>query len=227
MPPRARICPVIARALIHGLLGRLGAGRIEVVDGGSRRSFGPRNAELSAVVKVDRPACWRAAARRGSRGLGESYADGAWDCDDLVTLVRIAAREAPRLDRLRAPLVPLRNALASRTRLNTRTRAREQIAAHYDLGNDLFELFLDETMTYSCGVFETPATSLADAQEAKFDMVCRKLELEPDDHLLEIGTGWGSLALYAASEYGCRVTTTTLSREQHAVATDRVRQAGL
>jgi cyclopropane-fatty-acyl-phospholipid synthase len=218
---------MIARTLIHGLVGRLRHGRIEVVEDGARRSFGPAGAELSVVVRVRDPSFWRALARRGSRGLGESYADGAWDCDDLVTLVRIAAREAPRLDRLRAPVAPLRNAFAARTRLNTRARARDQAAAHYDLGNELFALFLDETMTYSCGVFEGPDSSLREAQEAKLDMVCRKLELDPADHLIEIGTGWGSLALHAAGEYGCRVTSTTLSREQHAVATERVREAGL
>jgi cyclopropane-fatty-acyl-phospholipid synthase len=218
---------VIARALVHGLLGRLRAGRIDVVDAGSRRSFGPPGAELAATVTVNDPSVWRAIARRGSRGLGESYAGGAWDCDDLVALVRIAAREVTRLDRWRAPTAPLRNALARRRRLNTRARAREQAAAHYDLGNELFALFLDETMTYSCAVFETPETSLRDAQKAKLDMVCRKLELQPADHLVEIGTGWGSLALHAAGEYGCRVTTTTLSRRQHAVATERVREAGL
>jgi cyclopropane-fatty-acyl-phospholipid synthase len=218
---------MIARTLIQALLGALRGGRIEVVEAGERRVFGPAGAGLSATVRIKDPTFWTAVMRRGSRGLGESYANGAWDCDDLVTLVRIAARQMPRLDGFRAPLAALRNALAARTRLNTRARAREQAAAHYDLGNELFALFLDETMTYSCAVFETPDTSLRDAQEAKLDMVCRKLELEPADHLVEIGTGWGSLALYAAGEYGCRVTTTTLSREQHAVATRRVRDAGL
>ena len=218
---------MIARAMVHGLLGRLRAGRVDVIEGGERRSFGPAGAELSAVVTVNDASVWRTLARRGSRGLGESYADGAWDCDDLVTLVRIAAREVARLDRLRAPLAPLRNGLAACTRRNTRARARAQAAAHYDLGNDLFALFLDDTMTYSCGVFDTPETSLRDAQEAKLDMVCNKLELDAGDHLVEIGTGWGSLAVHAAGEYGCRVTTTTLSREQHAVATVRVREAGL
>ena len=218
---------MIARTLIQALFGRVREGRIDVVEGGERRAFGPAGAELSAVVRINDPAFWGVVARRGSRGLGETYADGAWDCDDLVTLVRIAAREIPRFDRFRAPLAHLRNAVAARTRLNTRARARAQAAAHYDLGNELFALFLDETMTYSCGVFEAPDVSLRDAQEAKLDMVCRKLELEPADHLVEIGTGWGSLALHAADEYGCRVTTTTLSREQHAVATERVREAGL
>jgi len=218
---------MLARTLIHGLLGQLRSGRIDIVEGGTRSSFGPRDAELTPVVTVKNPAFWRALVRRGSRGLGESYACGAWECDDLVALVRIAAREVRPLDRLRAPLAPLRNALAARTRLNTRARARDQIAAHYDLGNELFALFLDETMTYSCAVFDTLETPLREAQEAKLDMVCRKLELEPADHLVEIGSGWGSLALHAAGEYGCRVTTTTLSREQHAVATQRVREAHL
>ncbi len=216
---------MIARALTHALLRGVRAGRIEVVEGAARRGFGARGTELRTEVTVRDPAFWRA-LRRGSRGLGESYADGLWDCDDLVSLIRIAAREAPRLDRLRAPFAPLRNAL-NRVPRNTRARAREQAAAHYDLGNELFGLFLDETMTYSCGVFESPDVSLLEAQEAKLDLVCRKLDLEPADHLLEIGTGWGSLALHAAGEYGCRVTTATLSREQHAVATERVRETGL
>jgi cyclopropane-fatty-acyl-phospholipid synthase len=218
---------MIERALVHALLRRLRAGRIEIVEDGERRSFGPRNAEPAVTVTVNDPSVWRSVARRGSRGLGESYAAGAWDCDDLVGLVRIAAREVRRLDRYRAPVAPVRNAIAARRRLKTRGRARAEIAAHYDLGNDLFALFLDDTMTYSCGVFEAPETPLRDAQATKLDLVCRKLELEPGDHLVEIGTGWGSLALHAAGEYGCRVTTTTLSSEQHSVAAARVREAGL
>ncbi|MCA9773815.1 MAG: class I SAM-dependent methyltransferase, partial [Myxococcales bacterium] len=101
------------------------------------------------------------------------------------------------------------------------------IAAHYDLGNDFFELFLDETMTYSCGVFERPEASMAEASRAKIDRLCRKLRLGPGDHLLEIGTGWGAFAIHAARKYGCRVTTTTISREQHAWAARKVREAGL
>jgi cyclopropane-fatty-acyl-phospholipid synthase len=101
------------------------------------------------------------------------------------------------------------------------------VAAHYDLGNELFALFLDETMTYSCAVFERPESSLREAQEAKLDIACRKLDLGPGDHLLEIGTGWGSLAIHAASRYGCKVTTTTISRAQHELAARRVREAGV
>ena len=168
-------------------------------------------------MRVHDPSFWRALPR-GSRAARGRVRGRRWDCDDLVTLVRIGAREMPRLDRWRRPLVPLRNLLA-RVPRNTRAGARRHVAAHYDLGNDLFRLFLDESMTYSCAVFERPHASLREAQEAKLDRVCRKLELGPDDHVLEIGTGWGSFALHAAGRYGCRVTTTTISREQHEVAT--------
>jgi cyclopropane-fatty-acyl-phospholipid synthase len=216
---------MIARALLSTLLRRVRTGRIEIAEPKGRRGFGPADAALRATVTVHDPAFWRSLLR-GSRGLGESYAAGAWDCDDLVALVRIGAREVARLDRVRARFAPLRNAL-TRVPRNTRMGARRNIAAHYDLGNELFALFLDETMTYSCGVFEGPETSLREAQESKLDLICRKLRLDPDDHLLEIGSGWGSLALHAAGNYGCRVTTATLSREQHELATARVRDAGL
>ena len=203
-------------------------GRIAIVDSrsGRRRGVGPADASLRTTITVHDPVAFWRGVGRGSRGIASTYADGAWDCDDLVALVRILAREVPRLDRLRRPLAPIRNAL-TRVPRNTRRRARRHIAAHYDLGNELFELFLDGTMTYSCGVWESPDATLHDAQLAKLDLACGKLELTPDDHLLEIGTGWGSMALHAAGAYGCRVTTTTLSREQHAIATERVRDAGL
>jgi cyclopropane-fatty-acyl-phospholipid synthase len=216
---------MIARTLLTAFLGRVRAGRIEIAEGDRRLALGPPDATLHAAVTVHDPSFWRAMTG-GSRGLAESYALGVWDCDDLVTLVRIAAREVPRLDRLRAPLAPIRNAL-TRVPRNTREAAPGHIAAHYDLGNELFALFLDETMTYSCGLFEAPGTSLRDAQKAKLDLVCRKLALGPDDHLLEIGSGWGSLAMHAAEAYGCRVTTATLSRAQHELAGERVRDAGL
>jgi cyclopropane-fatty-acyl-phospholipid synthase len=217
---------MIARTVVSAMLGRLRGSRIEIVEPeGGRREFGPRNAELTATITAHDPEFWRAAAR-GSLRLGELYAKGGWDCDDMVTLVRIGAREMPRLDRLRAPFAPVRTAL-NRIPRNTRAGARRHISAHYDRGNEMFRLFLDESMTYSCAYFERPGMSLHDAQIAKLDRVCSKLGLSPDDHLVEIGTGWGSLALHAAGEYGCRVTTTTISQEQHDVAVERVRAAGL
>jgi cyclopropane-fatty-acyl-phospholipid synthase len=163
---------------------------------------------------------------RGSLALADAYADGRWDSDDLVSLIRIGARELPRLDGLRRLLAPVRNAV-TRIPRNTREGARRHISAHYDLGNEMFRLFLDETMTYSCAYFESPDATLREAQEAKLDRICRKLELGPGDHVVEIGTGWGSFAMHAAGRYGCHVTTTTISRQQHALALERVRDAGL
>jgi cyclopropane-fatty-acyl-phospholipid synthase len=216
---------MLARFASSLILGRLREGRIEVVEDGRRRGFGPPDAPLVATVRVHDPSFWRALLG-GSRRLADAYGSGVWDTDDLVTLVRIGAREIPRLDRWRLPVARLRNAF-SRIPRNTRAGARRHVAAHYDLGNDLFRLFLDESMTYSCAVFEPPDASLREAQEAKLERVCRKLELGAEDHVLEIGTGWGSFALHAAGWFGCRVTTTTISRQQHAVATQRVREAGL
>jgi cyclopropane-fatty-acyl-phospholipid synthase len=217
---------MIARTAASAVLGRMRAGHVEIVEpDGTRHEFGPRDADLSTTLRAHEPGFWRALAR-GSRALAELYAEDGWDADDMVTAVRIGAREMPRLDRLRAPFAPLRNAF-TRIPRNTRAGARRHIAAHYDLGNEMFRLFLDDSMTYSCAYFEEPGMTLHDAQLAKLDRVCRKLELNPDDHLVEIGSGWGSLALHAAGEYGCRVTTTTISKEQHAVASERVRAAGL
>jgi len=184
---------------------------------------------LRARLDVHDAAIWRGLLR-GSLGLGETYAAGAWSSPDLVSLIRLAARNATQFDtlrrRARPVLTPLRG-LTSWARRNTPGRSRRQIAAHYDLGNDLYRLFLDETMMYSAAVFERPETTLHEAQLAKLDRICRKLQLQPQDHLLEIGTGWGAMAVHAAREYGCRVTTTTISAEQHAVAIERVREAGL
>jgi cyclopropane-fatty-acyl-phospholipid synthase len=216
---------MFARFASSLLLGRLREGRIEIVEGARRRGFGPLDAPLTATVRVHDPGFWRALLG-GSRRLADAYGSGMWDTGDLVTLVRIGAREMPRLDRWRRPVARLRSVLSPMPR-NTRAGARRHVSAHYDLGNDLFRLFLDESMTYSCAVFEPPDASLHEAQEAKLERVCRKLELGPEDHVLEIGTGWGSFALHAAGRFGCRVTTTTISREQHAVATERVREAGL
>jgi cyclopropane-fatty-acyl-phospholipid synthase len=216
---------VFARFVSSLLLSRLREGRLEIEEGGRLRAFGPPDAPVRATIRVHGPGFWRALLG-GSRELADAFGAGVWDSDDLVALVRIAAREMPRLDRWRRPLAPPRN-LFTRVPRNTRAGARRHIAAHYDLGNDLFQLFLDETMTYSCAVFESPEASLRDAQEAKLERVCRKLRLGPEDHVLEIGGGWGSFALHAAERHGCRVTTTTISREQHDVASQRVLEAGL
>ncbi|HWF75397.1 MAG TPA: class I SAM-dependent methyltransferase, partial [Solirubrobacteraceae bacterium] len=218
-----------ARGVLVRLLRRLRGGQLTVVapDGHTFRFGEPSS--LATTVTVRDPRAWRAWLQ-GSYGMANSYADGWWECEDLVVLTRIAARNVAALDRLRARLTPVRlpiQRLTRRVHAPTIRRSRRQIAAHYDLGNDLFATFLDETMMYSSAYFPTPEATLLEASVAKLDRVCSKLELGPDDHLLEIGTGWGGLAVHAASRYGCRVTTTTISREQYDLAVERVCEAGL
>jgi cyclopropane-fatty-acyl-phospholipid synthase len=213
----------LARSIVLAGLRRVRRGRVELYEGGVRRQvFGPPDADLRVTLDVNDPRAWRAMLR-GSHGVADAYLHGWWDCDDLVALVRIGAREIPRLDPLRRALLPLRRGVPR----NTRLASRRHIRAHYDLGNDLFAAFLDETMTYSCAAFDVPGLTLHDAQVAKLERICDRLDLRPGDHLLEIGSGWGALAIHAATRYGCRVTTTTISREQHALAERRVREAGV
>jgi cyclopropane-fatty-acyl-phospholipid synthase len=217
----------LSRKISHAFLRRIGSGSLTVVEGGQRLRFG--EGAPTATVRVRSPHAWRMLLR-GSNGLAEAYAQGLWDSPDLTELVRLAARNAHSLDRLRRLFAPLLapvqrvRTLASR---NTRRRRCRDIAAHYDLGNDLFELMLDPSMSYSCALFERPTMTLHEASLAKLEHVCEKLDLRPEDHLLEIGSGWGALALYAAGTRGCRVTTTTISLEQHRYALAQVGRAGL
>jgi cyclopropane-fatty-acyl-phospholipid synthase len=218
-----------AREAVHGLLSRMGGGRIELADALGRRRFGPDDASLVASVDVRDPRAYTWTLR-GSTGWGEGYVDGLWECDDLVALARIGCRSLPAADRWRRRLHPIVGRLQRAIDLvprNTRPGARENISAHYDRGNRLFEAFLDERLMYSCAYFPSREATLEEAQLAKLDRICSRLRLGPEDHLLEIGTGWGGLAIHAASEYGCRVTTTTISREQHEHARRRVDEEGL
>ena len=219
------------RALGLRVFAHIRHGRLDIIeDGGSSFSFGATDdEEVHATVRVHRATFYRAVAA-GSMAAAFSYVNGDWDCNDLVALLRVAIRNLGTIERLQAASAPLLRPLrAGREWLqrNTRRRARENVAQHYDIGNDLFSLMLDETMSYSSGVFERPDATLHEASVAKMDRLCRKLELSPRDHLIEIGSGWGALAVHAAATYGCRVTTTTVSVEQHALATERVRSAGL
>jgi cyclopropane-fatty-acyl-phospholipid synthase len=217
------------RRLVQRRLEGLHGGRVTLREGGSTMTWGEAG-DLRARLTVRRPRFYRRVALGGSLGAAESFLDGDWEADDLTALLRILARNLDRTDRLdrgpaRAARLLARGVHALRR--NTRRGSRRNIADHYDLGNDFFALFLDETMTYSCGVFETPSSTLKEASVAKLDRVCRKLGIGPEDHVLEIGTGWGSFAIHAAGRYGCRVTTTTISKEQHELAAQRVREAGL
>jgi cyclopropane-fatty-acyl-phospholipid synthase len=223
----------LARRLAIAVLARLREGRLELHDArrGTRLAFGPPEAALRASATIHSPQVYLRLLRDRSVGLGETYAEGLWDSDQMVELLRIAAREVARADPLRRWLAPFLRPAQRLARLglrNTRGGARRNIAAHYNLGNELFESYLDrEAMLYSSALFERPEISLEEAQEAKLERIAAKLELAADDHLLEIGGGWGGLAVWAASRRGCRVTTTTISRDQREYAEARVRAAGL
>ncbi|MBC7545121.1 MAG: class I SAM-dependent methyltransferase [Candidatus Sericytochromatia bacterium] len=220
------------RRLVIRQLTHLQAGEITLVDGTKTRTYGRATSDcpLRATVTVLDPRFYRIIAWRGTTGSGEAFMDGLWTCDDLTALMRILLRNEAvmnRIDyRLASLLAPI-DRLLHAFRRNTVNGSRKNIAAHYDLGNEFYSLFLDETLAYSCGIFDTPETTLVQASRNKFDRICAKLQLTSADHLLEIGTGWGGLAIHAARHYGCRVTTTTISREQFDLAVARIAEAGL
>jgi cyclopropane-fatty-acyl-phospholipid synthase len=219
---------MIARFIADRFLRSIRTGQLVVIEDGRRRVYG--SGPPVASVHVRSPRVWRKLLR-GSRGLAESYLEGWWDSPDVTAVIRLAARNVEGIDRLRRRLAPLRapfqRVLGALFRAQTRRRAKRSIAAHYDLGNELFELMLDRTMMYSCALFERPGMTLEEASLAKLERVCERLALGPDDHVVEIGTGWGGFAVHAAATRGCRVTTTTISREQHDWAVEQVRRAGL
>jgi cyclopropane-fatty-acyl-phospholipid synthase len=222
----------LGRRLFLAKLAGFREGELTVVDGDERHTFGRRTAQCSlrATIEVLHPQTYADAAFGGTVGGGEAYLRGLWRTDDLTALIRlfIVNREVMQSMEGGAAFVtaPLRRLLHWLNR-NSHDGSRRNIAAHYDLGNDLFRLMLDETMAYSCGIYERADATLHEAQLAKFERICRKLRLSPADHLLEIGTGWGGFAIHAASRYGCRVTTTTISREQHDWAREQIAAAGL
>ncbi len=217
----------VARGIALGLLERLRSGQLTVVEGEHRLVLG--HGSPQATVQVRSPRLWPRLLH-GSRGMAEAYMQGLWESPDLTAVVRVAARNATGLDKWRrrvAPArVPLQAARGIRAR-NTHARSRRGIAAHYDLGNELFALMLDETMMYSSAYFPRRGMTLAQASRAKLEMVCGTLDLRAGDHVLEIGTGWGGFAVHAARTRGCRVTTTTISREQYEHAREWMRAAGV
>jgi cyclopropane-fatty-acyl-phospholipid synthase len=220
----------LSRRAVLARLAGWRVGQIEIVQPGEAPFRAGSPGELSARIEVHRPDFWKRIATGGSIGAAESYMDGDWSCDDLVALVRLLLRHRDLLDGMEtgwaALTAPLRR-IGHWFRRNSRTGSRRNIADHYDLGNDFYSLWLDPTLLYSCAIFEHDGMSLEEASRVKLDRISRKLDLRPSDHLLEIGTGWGGMAIHAATRYGCRVTTTTISRRQAEVARDRVRRLGL
>jgi cyclopropane-fatty-acyl-phospholipid synthase len=222
----------LAKNLFFKLLSKIDTGQVTVRQGALTDTFGKATPDfpLTVTITIHDPKAYTRIAFGGSIGAAESYMLQYWDADDLTALVRMVIRNQilfKDLDagpaRLASPLYKAFHFL----RRNTRSGSRKNIVAHYDLGNDFYRLFLDETMTYSSGVFERPGATLKDASIAKYDRICRKLELSEKDHVLEIGTGWGGFTLHAVKNYGCRVTTTTISDEQYRLAKARFEDAGI
>ncbi|GAC1032570.1 cyclopropane-fatty-acyl-phospholipid synthase family protein [Pseudomonas sp. No.21] len=220
----------LLRRLVLAQLEQLRHGQLTILEDGEERVYGDAQAELRARIEVQDAAVWPLVAANGSIGSGEAYIHGYWTTPDLTAVIRVFVANLDVLDGMERGLASLGRPLVQGLHWlnrNTRAGSRRNISAHYDLGNDLFEQMLDPTMMYSAAQFGSPDQSLEQAQLNKLARICRKLELKPDDHLLEIGTGWGSMALYAATHHGCRVTTTTLSREQYAYTCRRVEEQGL
>ncbi|MGK0480690.1 MAG: cyclopropane-fatty-acyl-phospholipid synthase [Planctomycetota bacterium] len=219
--------------LVHGSLTLCSAtgvnGATEAIRYGEA-SDGCEQGHAHGVAEIHDERFWSALALRGSVGAGEAYAFGWWTSPEPTDVVRVFVANHDALEGLERGLARLSLPLLKAYHLvrdNTRKGSAKNIAAHYDLSNDFFGLFLDPTMTYSSGVFEHPEATLEEAQYAKIDRLCERLNLHSDDHLLEIGTGWGGFAIRAAQKFGCRVTTTTISAQQHAFATERIESLGL
>ncbi|MDA7087102.1 cyclopropane-fatty-acyl-phospholipid synthase [Pseudomonas sp. SA3-5] len=220
---------LLRRAVLRQL-GQLRHGHLRLIDGDDYLEFGDADASLRAEIRVLDGALWGLVAGNGSIGAGEAYIHGYWSSPDLTAVIRVFVSNLDLLDAMERGLAqfgrPFVQGLHWLNR-NTRKGSRQNIAAHYDLGNELFEQLLDPSMMYSAAMFASPQDSLEQAQLNKLERICQKLALKPSDHLLEIGTGWGSMAIHAATHYGCKVTTTTLSKEQYAYTQRRIAELGL
>ncbi len=215
------------RAFLRSVEG-IPEGRLEIICADGRYAFGHPNAELRATVKVHDDRFFLRAIFGGDTGMGESYMDGDWSSPDLISAVRLAVRNAAVLEprnRLFSLASRAVDAVGQRLRDNSVRGSVENIRVHYDLGNEFFGLFLDPSLMYSCAYYRNPDDSLEDAQIEKLEQICRKLQLGPGDRVLEIGTGWGGFAFHAARHYGCHVTTTTISRKQHAYVAERLKNS--
>ncbi|MCB1583470.1 MAG: class I SAM-dependent methyltransferase [Xanthomonadales bacterium] len=197
---------------------------------GESYQFGDVQSDLSANITIYDERFFQHVAFQGSVGAAESYIDGDWETEDLTKLIQVFVRNRDLLDQMEGGVASFKNALLKVGHFlnkNTLDGSRKNIAQHYDLGNDLFELFLDSKMMYSSAVYLSPEDSLEEASERKLRIICEKLQLKPEDKVIEIGTGWGGFALFAAQKYGCHVTTTTISDEQYQYTLNQIKALGL
>ena len=221
----------LSRKAVYAILERLTVGSLVLEENGQISHFGDRQDKtVTASIQVKDPAAFTAVLKDGSTGAGEAYMLGQWDTPDLLEVIRLFVLNMHTLQEM-GKKQPLWRKLASKMyhayRSNSLTGSKRNISAHYDLSNEFFSLFLDPTMAYSSGIFKNESDTLHDASVNKFQHICERLQLQPEDHLLEIGTGWGGLAIHAAKHFGCRVTTTTISHEQYMHACAWVKREGL
>jgi cyclopropane-fatty-acyl-phospholipid synthase len=222
----------LARKGVIAKFHKLKDGRLIVSDGEETFSFGNVSEDfpISSTIKILDSRMYSEVASKGLNGAAEAYVKGWWECDDLTSLVRIFVRNRHMAENMEGGLANIASwlfILQHSFRKNSRQNSLKNISAHYDLGNEFFSTFLDDTKMYSCGIYESENSSLKEASIEKLDRICKKLELGPDDHVLEIGTGWGGFAHHAAREYGCRITTTTISQKQFDYARKKINEAGL
>lgn len=218
------------RSLVFKGFRGLTKGRLRVSEDNQVWDFGSPADPLQADLRIHHPACYGDIVFGGSVGAAEAYMRGDWSSGNLTSLMQLMAANMPVVGKLESGLAALAQPLRlgiHYLRRNTRQGSRKNIAAHYDLSNAFFKGMLDRRMMYSCAFFPNSTTTLDDASTLKLDRICQKLKLQPSDHLLEIGTGWGGMALFGAKHYGCKVTTTTISKEQHAYAKRAIKEAGL
>lgn len=226
----------IAKKLLFSRLEAIQVGRLTVEENGERRTFGSIDINekidtaLTATIVIHNPEAYTRILFNSATGSGEAYMLGFWSSPNLVNVVRVIVANQASLKNMDSGwswLSKYVSRFGELARANTKQGSRRNIAAHYDLSNTFFRLFLDDTMMYSSAIFKDPSTSLEEAAIAKLAHICKRLRLSSQDHLLEIGTGWGGMAIYAAKNYGCKVTTTTISHEQYALACERVKQENL
>ena len=220
------------RALVLNIFSKLTYGQLEVVEGSIHSHYPEIFSEqgIKGKIHIHDPSVYRDFVKGGSIGAAEAFIDGKWSSPNLTNVIRIFARAQQQTDSLEANkswLNKLKNTVSHWQNRNTQSGSKRNILAHYDLGNELYTRFLDPDMMYSSAIYPAENASLDEAQQHKLAAICQRLSLKENDHLLEIGTGWGGLAIYAAQHYGCRVTTTTISDAQHAYAQARIEKLGL
>ncbi len=233
--PKPRKLDRLAKHILFKKLSNLKEGSIKLIEEEHTYQFGSKAHDsglepIHVTITVKDTQFYGEVVFGGSIGAGEAFMQEYFECDNLTNLIRLMVRNQAMLDGIETGLASITSPIQSwlhRINKNTQQGSRRNISAHYDLGNDFFRLMLDPTMMYSSAIFEKPDQSLEDASNAKLKRICQKLDLKPADHVLEIGTGWGGFAIYAAKNYGCQITTTTISQAQYTLALQRIKLAGL